>query len=90
VVVMLVLAGSAFAKSGIQSKYDKFKDVSTVQSRTQKWALGKLGILGWGRSISNTSAPDRPRTAKLGESPSPSPGAAQGGFSCTAPKKSSS
>lgn len=48
VIMMLVLGGSAFAnsKSGIQSKYDKFKDFTEVSTKTlfAHWGLGVGGL----------------------------------------------
>jgi hypothetical protein len=41
-------SASSNARKPENVRYDKFKDVTTVQSRTQRWALGKLGILGGG------------------------------------------
>ncbi len=39
-------ASSAFSNARV--RYDKFKDATTVKSRTYKWALGKIGLLGGG------------------------------------------
>ena len=45
VIVMLVLAASAFAKSGIQSTYDKFKDFTEVSTRSVWVHRGFTGSL---------------------------------------------
>jgi hypothetical protein len=46
--MILFAAVEVNARKPENVRYDKFKDVTTVQSRTHKWALGKLGILGGG------------------------------------------
>jgi hypothetical protein len=46
--MVLLEAVEVHARKPENVRYDKFKDVTTVQSRTHKWALGKLGILGGG------------------------------------------
>lgn len=44
--MMLVLAGSAFAKNGIQSKYDKFKNVTDVSTKAVPVYMDFGGFFG--------------------------------------------
>jgi hypothetical protein len=46
--IILFVAVEGNARKPQNVRYDKFKDVTTVRSRTHRWALGKLGILGGG------------------------------------------
>jgi hypothetical protein len=46
--IILFVGVEVHAREPENVRYDKFKDITTVESRPCRWALGRLGILGGG------------------------------------------